>query len=179
MRPEWQWRLWLAEVRRSLAGRVGLLPWLPFSRDELEAGGWSAEEVEEPLFRGAYPAVHDRGVEPSLWYANDVSTYVERDVRRMINVRDLSSFQRFLRMGAGGARVLDLWNVWSTGQVWPLPFQASPPSVEDSTLARHGKEDGRAQQALHVPGDSTGSEGCLASQWFGLSSLSASLWGAG
>ncbi|GEM_PF-3313999 len=57
------------------------------------------------------------------------------------------------------ARVLDFWNVSSTGQVWPLLSETRhPPSVEDSTLARRGKDDAQAQQGLHGPGDSTRSE---------------------
>ncbi|HNU49704.1 MAG TPA: apolipoprotein N-acyltransferase [Verrucomicrobiota bacterium] len=60
------------------------------------------------------------------------------------------------------ARVLDLWNEWSTGQVRSLPFQTHPPAFEDSTLARRGREGGLAPQGLHESEASTGSEARLA-----------------
>jgi predicted AAA+ superfamily ATPase len=57
--------------------------------------------LDEVLFTGLYPPIHDRKLKPSLWYDNYVRTYVERDVRQMVNVRDLSTFRRFVRLCAG------------------------------------------------------------------------------
>jgi predicted AAA+ superfamily ATPase len=53
------------------------------------------------LWRGFYPPVHDRDIPPHLWYADYLATYVARDVRQMLNVRDLVAFQRFVRLCAG------------------------------------------------------------------------------
>jgi predicted AAA+ superfamily ATPase len=53
------------------------------------------------VFTGGYPAIFARGVDPSVWLASYVSTYVERDVRRVLQVGDLSAFQRFLALCAG------------------------------------------------------------------------------
>lgn len=52
------------------------------------------------MFQGGYPALYDRPVTPGDWFPNYVSTYVERDVRQLLAVRDLSLFQRFLKMCA-------------------------------------------------------------------------------
>jgi hypothetical protein len=52
------------------------------------------------LWHGLYPPVVDRGVPPDAWYADYFATYVERDVRQLINVRDLAPFRTFVRMCA-------------------------------------------------------------------------------
>lgn len=100
-------------VSQSLAGRVGHLELLPFSVDELAAGRASALEGAQALpallLSGLYPPVHARNVPPATWMADYVSTYVERDVRQLIQVRDLSSFQRFVAMCA--ARTGQLLNL--------------------------------------------------------------------
>jgi predicted AAA+ superfamily ATPase len=74
---------------------------LPFSATELKGVDRLPAEIDDMLFQGAYPPIYDRGLEPSIWYANYVQTYLERDVRQLINVRDLGQFQKFLRLCAG------------------------------------------------------------------------------
>jgi predicted AAA+ superfamily ATPase len=90
----------LDHISQTLAGRIALVPLLPFSYTELAAAGRAPGRLEDLLFQGLYPPIHDRGLEPGTWYGNYVSTYVERDVRQMINVRELSAFNRFVRMCA-------------------------------------------------------------------------------
>jgi uncharacterized protein len=91
-------------ISQSLAGRVGLVHLLPFTYHELysqkkhKAGSGDLDHV---LFSGLYPPVHDRKLDPHVWYGNYIQTYIERDVRQMVNVRDLSTFQRFVRLCAG------------------------------------------------------------------------------
>ncbi|MBN1102057.1 MAG: ATP-binding protein [Deltaproteobacteria bacterium] len=97
----------LAGVTQSLAGRIAMVQLLPFTCGEAYAGKPPA--LEEVLFRGLYPPVHDRNLDPSVWNANYMQTYIERDVRKMVNVRDLSVFQRFVRLCAG--RVGQLLNL--------------------------------------------------------------------
>lgn len=91
----------LSRVTQSLAGRVGLAHLLPFTLREARATGFDPSTLDRALFAGLYPAVHDRRVAPSRWYANYVQTYVERDVRQLLNVGDLASFRTFLRLCAG------------------------------------------------------------------------------
>lgn len=91
----------LSVVSQSLAGRVGMLALLPFSLAELQAAKREPASVDAWLWEGAYPPVHDRPVDPLVWYRSYVQTYLERDVRQLLEVRDLSLFQRFLRLVAG------------------------------------------------------------------------------
>ena len=91
----------LTGISQSLAGRVAMHHLLPFSAAELRRVELLPENLETTLFKGSYPPIYDRYLEPSAWYANYVQTYLERDVRQLINVRDLTQFQRFLRLCAG------------------------------------------------------------------------------
>ncbi len=103
----------LSGITQSLAGRVGLVQLLPFSLSELRATPDFDVEADDLIWKGLYPPLYDRKIPPAGWYANYVMTYIERDVRQMLNIRDLSSFQRFLRMCA--ARTGQLLNLASLG----------------------------------------------------------------
>jgi hypothetical protein len=98
-------------ISQSLAGRVGLVQLLPFSIHELAAVRRLPKALDALLFRGLYPPLHDREFLAGDWFAAYVTTYVERDVRQLINVRDLSTFQRFVKMCA--ARTAQLLNLSS------------------------------------------------------------------
>jgi len=91
----------LAGITQSLAGRVAMIELLPFSARELREAEWLAEDADTAMFQGGYPPIHDRHLDPTGWFANYVQTYLERDVRQLIQVRDLVQFQRFLRLCAG------------------------------------------------------------------------------
>ncbi len=67
----------------------------------------------EVLFRGFYPRIYDKDLDPSTWYSGYYQTYVERDVREILNVGDLESFGRFVRLCAG--RNGQLLNLTSLG----------------------------------------------------------------
>jgi len=91
-------------ISQSLAGRVGLVHLLPFTYHELysqKEHKTGSSDLDHVLFSGLYPPVHDRKLDPHVWYGNYIQTYIERDVRQMVNVRDLSTFQRFVRLCAG------------------------------------------------------------------------------
>jgi predicted AAA+ superfamily ATPase len=93
----------ISGISQSLAGRVVSLNLLPFSVAELRADGRFSDEqfdLNGILFGGLYPPIWDRSPDPTLWYSNYVQNYVERDVRLLINISDLSAFQRFLRLCA-------------------------------------------------------------------------------
>ena len=64
---------------------------LPFSLDELVRGGLLPAGLDELMFTGGYPPVYDRPAAPERWYNAYITTYVERDVRQLVNVRDLGS----------------------------------------------------------------------------------------
>jgi predicted AAA+ superfamily ATPase len=99
----------LSGISQTLAGRAGLVQLLPFSMGELQSAGRLPSSLDELMFRGSYPPLYDRELAPPDWHGNYVSSYVERDVRQLIAVRDLSAFQRFLRLCA--ARLGQLLNL--------------------------------------------------------------------
>ena len=90
----------MASITQSLAGRVGLLHLLPFALAELKAREKLDASLARVLFRGLYPPLYSRRVAPPQWYASYVETYVERDVRQVAAISDLTAFRRFLRMCA-------------------------------------------------------------------------------
>lgn len=96
----------LSKITQSLAGRVGLVHLLPFSQSELASAGMAAASVDVALWQGAYPALYDRGLSPEDWFPNYVATYVERDVRQLLAVRELGLLQRFLKMCAARSGAL-------------------------------------------------------------------------
>ncbi len=88
-------------VSQSLAGRTAVLELLPFSISELRRAGTLAAELEDVMWQGAYPPVHDRKLRPRRWYADYMATYIDRDVRKLSAVHDLETFHRFMRLAAG------------------------------------------------------------------------------
>ncbi|NDP38776.1 MAG: ATP-binding protein [Rhodoferax sp.] len=102
----------MAGMTQSLAGRVGRVELLPLSAAELGAAHLPAT-LDALLLTGCYPALYDRDLAPADWFPNYVATYLERDVRQLLAVRDLGQFQRFVRMCA--ARSGQLLNLASLG----------------------------------------------------------------
>lgn len=100
-----------SKITQSLAGRVGMVQLLPFSHGELNDAGQMPADLETAIYTGSYPPLYDRELSPADWYPGYVSTYVERDLHQLIQVRDLKSFQLFLRMCA--ARTGQLLNLSS------------------------------------------------------------------
>lgn len=91
----------LESVSQSLAGRTALLTLLPCNREEVCRFDSAPGDLWEAIWTGSYPAIYDRRVPPDDWFGSYVGTYVERDVRRILNVSDLAAFQTFLRLCAG------------------------------------------------------------------------------
>ena len=99
-------------INQSLAGRTALLRLLPFSYRELERSGASTA-VDDVLFSGFYPRIHEQHLEPQQALGDYLETYIERDARAVAEIRNLSSFRRFVRLCAG--RVGQLLNLSSLG----------------------------------------------------------------
>jgi len=91
-----------ASVTQSLAGRTGLLELYPPSWGELKRFPSAPTDLFEVLWTGAYPRIFDRQIPPHQWLADYVATYVQRDVRQLLNVGDLRAFTNFLQLCAGG-----------------------------------------------------------------------------
>ncbi|MBW1789329.1 MAG: ATP-binding protein [Deltaproteobacteria bacterium] len=88
-------------IFQSLAGRCGILTLLPPSLEELRGFPTAPDKLYAVLWQGAYPRIYDRDIPAHQWLADYTATYVQRDVRQVINVGDLRTFTGFLRLCAG------------------------------------------------------------------------------
>ena len=99
----------LESVSQSLAGRTAVHHLLPLARSELQRFPSCPEGLDEALLAGGFPRIFDRGLAPSDWIRSYVATYIERDVRMISNLGDITLFQRFLQLCAGRtAQMLNL-----------------------------------------------------------------------
>lgn len=89
------------QLSQSLAGRVAILTLLPLSSEELVATDIKPSTLEEQIFMGGYPRIYQENIPPTDWQPNYIRTYIERDVRMLKNISDLSTFQKFLKLCAG------------------------------------------------------------------------------
>lgn len=143
--------LLLESISQSLAGRVAVLYLLPFGIEELfktphrpgrspakqlmrrKGANIIKKDLDSFLFKGMYPPIYDRKISPQIWYANYITTYLERDVRQIQQVADLDRFQKFMRLCAGrSAQILNLSALGNecgithtTAQSWLSVLQAS------------------------------------------------------
>lgn len=94
--------LLMEKVTQSLAGRTVIAKLLPFSRREL----WTQPHemtIDELMLTGGYPRIYNKHLESRQWLQQYYETYVQRDVRQLLNVGDLDQFDRFIRLCAGRA----------------------------------------------------------------------------
>lgn len=88
-------------ITESLAGRVGILDLLPLSLAELTKNKILPDTLNETLLLGGYPRLYDEKISPQDLYPSYIQSYIERDVRQLINVGNLADFQRFVQLCAG------------------------------------------------------------------------------
>ena len=91
----------LATVSQSLAGRTAVHHLLPLARGEVQRFPSHPTTLDEALLTGGYPRILDRGLAPADWLGSYVATYIERDMRSIANIGDLTTFQRFIELCAG------------------------------------------------------------------------------
>jgi hypothetical protein len=88
-------------ISQSLAGRTAILRLLPFSVREIQVVSPNST-VDELLYKGFYPRIYNQPlVNPTRYYSSYLETYIQRDLRQLINVKDLRQFELFLRLCAG------------------------------------------------------------------------------
>jgi len=97
----------LNNITQSLAGRTVLLKLLPFSMTEIkkQIKNYDSDDL---LYTGFYPGIYKNNLNPTITYRSYYETYIERDLRQLINIKDLDLFQRFMRVCAG--RIGQLFN---------------------------------------------------------------------
>ena len=92
----------LEAVSQSLAGRTAVLRLLPFSFRELRPE-FERDSIDDWLYTGFYPRIYDQGLDPSQALSDYFATYVERDIRKIVNIRNISLFEKFVKLCAGRA----------------------------------------------------------------------------
>lgn len=125
--------LLLEKISQSLSGRAGILTLMPFAFEELKTAGLALSKPELYMFNGFYPAVWSKKIKPSDYYPNYIQTYLERDVRQIVNVNNLFLFQKFLKLCAGrSGQLLNLVSLASdcgvthnTARSWLSVLEAS------------------------------------------------------
>ncbi|MCD4737537.1 MAG: ATP-binding protein [Bacteroidales bacterium] len=100
----------ISNVTQSLAGRAAVLKLLPFTFAETlkYKTGYSSNEW---IYKGFYPGLYSTNLRITTAYRNYFETYIERDIRQMINIQDISSFQKFIILTAG--RIGQIFNASS------------------------------------------------------------------
>ncbi|MXZ08085.1 MAG: ATP-binding protein [Gemmatimonadetes bacterium] len=109
-------------VAQSLAGRTALLRLLPLSISELKATGITHTR-DEFIYQGFMPRLYNEKINPTRLYRNYCQTYIERDIRQMINLRRLIDFENFMRLLAG-----------RVGQILNLSSLSNDVGVSSTTL---------------------------------------------
>jgi predicted AAA+ superfamily ATPase len=103
--------LLMEKISQSLSGRTAILKLLPFSHRELREADKLPLQADEVIYTGCYPRIYDKEIDPQDFYPSYIQTYVERDVRLLKNIGNISQFMKFLRLCAG--RVGQLLNLSS------------------------------------------------------------------
>ncbi|MBX7148070.1 ATP-binding protein [bacterium] len=100
--------LLMEKITQSLAGRTLIVKLLPFSSHEISEGNESKKSIDERMYEGGYPRIFDKHLSPQQWLEGYYQTYVERDVRELIKIDQLTLFERFMSLCS--ARVGQLIN---------------------------------------------------------------------
>lgn len=111
----------MENISQSLAGRAGIYTLYPLSVVELAGTGYAQQQFEDYLIKGFYPRIYDRKLDAGEWLADYINTYIERDVRKIVNVGNLRSFRQFLLLCAG--RVGQPLNMSEMGTVAGVSYQ--------------------------------------------------------
>ncbi len=90
----------LSQVAQSLAGRVAILKLLPLTIGEISNLG-IAYKTDDYIVNGFYPGIYSEELNPAKAYRNYYETYLECDIRRLLQVKDLIYFQRFVKLCVG------------------------------------------------------------------------------
>ncbi len=113
--------LLMQSIAQSLAGRVTIFNLLPLSYEEIRNTNYAMPDYEDYILKGFYPRIYDLNLNPTEWLTDYIQTYVERDVRQLLNVNDLGTFRQFLEVCAG--RIGQLVNLSEIGNMIGVSYQ--------------------------------------------------------
>lgn len=113
----------LENISQSLAGRTALARLLPLTLAEAYSDDRDRIQLDHVLYTGFYPRIFDKKLNPGEAMQFYVNTYVERDLRLLINIKDLSKFEIFLKLCAG-----------RTGQILNLSSLGNDCGVNHATI---------------------------------------------
>ncbi len=113
--------LMMENISQTLAGRTSVLKLMPFSLSELK-DSVDFQNPEDCIFRGFYPRLYDKNIDPPDFYPSYISTYIERDVRILKNIENLNTFSHFIGLCAG-----------RTGQLLNINSLATDASISPNT----------------------------------------------
>ncbi|MCL2760215.1 MAG: ATP-binding protein [Desulfuromonadales bacterium] len=88
-------------ISQSLAGRVAYLKLLPLSYSELKSAKLTSQNIDNILFNGGYPRLYSENIDPIHFFPNYIETYLQRDIRLLRNIENLTTFARFIKLCAG------------------------------------------------------------------------------
>lgn len=111
----------MESITQSLAGRVAIFNLLPFSLEEIKDTVFALPTYEDYILKGFYPRIYDLNLDPTRWLQDYLTTYVERDVRQLLNVGDLNTFRQFLEICSG--RIGQLVNFSDIGNIIGASYQ--------------------------------------------------------
>jgi len=102
----------MSSINQSLAGRTAITRLLPFSLSEIYSKKKKLPPLEKILYTGFYPRIFDKKLNPTETMSFYTTTYLERDVRSVLNIKDLSKFELFLKLCASQTgQILNLSNL--------------------------------------------------------------------
>ena len=93
-------------VSQSLAGRTSIAWLLPLTLDELRQVENYPKNLYDALYTGGFPRIYDEKLDPNKWFSSYIDTYIEKDVRTLRNIGDLTTFQDFIELCAGRSGTL-------------------------------------------------------------------------
>lgn len=93
--------LLMEKISQSLAGRTYIFHLLPLSLEELKPTKFFHPDLDLNILKGGYPRIYDADLQPDEFYPSYIQTYIERDMRQIINIQDLNIFKHFVKLCAG------------------------------------------------------------------------------
>jgi predicted AAA+ superfamily ATPase len=120
------------KISQSLAGRVRIITILPLLPSEIPTSKKPAS-LDKALYTGLYPRIHNESLPPETWHADYYNTYIQKDVRSLLAIKDIMQFDRFIRICAGRAACISEYSSMASEVGISQPTAVSWSSVLESS----------------------------------------------